>query len=138
GNLSYVYSDGTVETDPNATFTINRSGNYSRYEDRSAVSLVGQGLATNFIHGVTGLGSQAAGTTIKFGPKLTKVRNFLNKIPIVKTLNKAVGGATKLFNAASKGGTVARNAGGKVREYLMKQIGKTNQATGTVAGAVDD
>ena len=133
GNLSYVYSDGTVETDPNATFTINKSGNYSRYEDQSAVSLVGKGLATNFVHGVTGLGSQAAGTTIKFGPKLTKFRNVLNKIPVIKTLNKAVGGGVKLANAASKGGTVARNAGGKVRDYLMKLIGKTKDATEAAA-----
>ena len=125
GTLSYVYSDGSIETDPNAKFAVNRTGEYAN----SNGTLLGQGakgILNNFLTGVTNLGGSAATTIRKFSSKGIgkNLRKIVTGGPISKLFNGAIGGTKLAWNAAAEGGSASRTLGSNLRNAITAS--KTN------------
>lgn len=144
GTISYRYTDGTVETDPNADFTINRSGDYAKQKE-SIGGLVGAGISNNLLAGLAGYGPATTKIPTFAGKSIMKnVENFAKGGIIRKAFNATSGLFKGAWNSAANVGNVSRNLGNAIAtsedgtNVISKLINGTKEAAEGAAGVAAD
>ena len=141
GNLTYQYADGTVETDPNASFTLLKNKEYGRYENKNTFAgMLASGAANNLLAGLTNYNIGKA-TTLGNFKSVFKGVPVLGKIPILgKVINLGGRIGKGLWNTTNSLGKAARGLGGSIRNFLGldKTDDAARAAASTVAGTADD
>ena len=126
GNTQYVYDNGTVETNPLATFSLAKDSTYSRKaSDSSIAGIVGSGVANKFLYGLLGANIGSAKQAAKYFSKKSvgkavgkTVKSAVTLSPFGMAIHGTSGLLKGAYNATSFLGKTANNLGLGLRNVL--------------------
>ena len=145
GNIIYTYSDGTVETNPNASFSLVKENEYSKYgANATLLGTLASGTANNFLAGLANYNLTNGSKTLPMFKSSGILKNFRKSVtsvgPLKKLYNIAAFTGKSAWNTVSSIGSSTRTLGDKIRTFgtdVAETSSDTTRSSGIISKAVD-